>query len=83
MEKDKFYGKTALILSLGFFIPMFNIGLSIVSIWLALKALRKVDENPKKYGGRKYAVAALVISVMTVILTVFGTAIYAFEKLRC
>ena len=38
-EKDAFHAKIAFYLSLGFWIPLFNIGLCIVSIILASKAL--------------------------------------------
>ena len=72
---DSFYGKVALILSLGFWIPLFNIGLCAVSIYLALKALKLTDEDPKKYGGRKQAVIALILSTTSILLTAIGIVV--------
>lgn len=73
---DSFYGKTALFLSLGFWIPLFNIGLCAISIYLAIKCLKLTDIDPKKYGGRKQAVIALVLSSTSILLTIIGSAIF-------
>jgi len=81
--KDTFYAKWALILSLGFWIPLFNIGFSITSIYLALKSLRLTDKQPKKYGGRKMAVIALVLSTATFIGTTAFSLIYMYRRLTC
>jgi len=67
MKKDNFYAKTAFILSLGFWIPLFNIGLTIVSIFFACKALKLVDKDPKKYSGRTLAIIALILSITTLV----------------
>ena len=72
MKKDNFYAKTAFILSLGLWIPLFNIGLTIVSIFFACKALKLVDKNPKKYSGRTFAILALVLSITTLIGMIAG-----------
>ncbi len=82
-KKDSFYAKTAFFLSLGFWIPLFNIGLTIVSIYFALKALKLSEKNPKKYGGRKYAVIALVLSVSALALTFAWATIFGLRKLIC
>ena len=82
-EKDSFYAKTAFFLSLGFWIPLFNIGLAIVSIFLALKALKLSEKNPKKYGGRKHAIIALILSVSALALTLAGVTIFGLRKLLC
>jgi hypothetical protein len=75
-QKDSFYGKAALYLSLGFWIPLFNIGLCATSIYLAIRALKQVDENPERYDGKNQAVIALVLSSTSILLTLIGTAIY-------
>lgn len=79
-KTDDFYAKTALVLSLGFWIPLFNIGLCIVAFWFAVKALKLSDKNPTKFGGRKHATIALVISVATLILTIAGATIFGIRK---
>lgn len=82
-KKDSFYAKTAFFLSLGFWIPLFNIGLTIVSIYLAIKALKLCEKKPKKYGGKKHAILALIISVSALALTIVGATIFGLRKLIC
>lgn len=82
-QKDSFYGKTALVLSLGFWIPLFNIGLMMVAIYFAIKAIRFTDQHPEHFDGRKQATFALVIAFTTLVLTIFGTVLYAFQKFKC
>jgi uncharacterized membrane protein len=76
MKMDKFHAKTAFFLSLGFFIPLFNIGFILVSIFLAFKALKLIEKHPKQYSGKGYAITALVISITAIILTIIGFIIY-------
>ncbi|MBN2421704.1 hypothetical protein JXB41_00635 [Candidatus Woesearchaeota archaeon] len=78
---DRFYAKTAFFLSLGFWIPLFNVGLIIVSLWLAIKALKLIEQNPKKYSGRRYAITAMVLSVTSLVMTLFGLSLYLMQKI--
>jgi hypothetical protein len=82
-RRDCFYAKTAFILSLGFWIPLFNIGLCVVSIYFAIKSLRLINKNSKRYGDIKYVIAALVLSITTIIVTVIGISIFALKQLKC
>jgi hypothetical protein len=77
MKRDKFHAKTAFFLSLGFWIPLFNIGFVLVSIYLAFKALKLIDKHPKQYAGKGYAITALIISITALILTITGFIIYS------
>ena len=81
--KDNFYAKIALILSLGFWIPLFNIGLSIVSIYFATRSLNLINKDSKRYGGIKCAIVALVLSITTIIITGIGVSIFALKQLNC
>jgi len=69
-KKDSFYAKTAFYLSLGFWVPLFNIVLCTVSVILAWKAINLNIKEPKKYGGRGYAITALVLGGIALILTI-------------
>ena len=80
IKKDNFYAKTALILSLGFWIPLFNIGLTIVSIFFSLKALNLVDKHPKKFSGRTFAIIALVLSITTLVAMLAGIIYWLYLK---
>jgi hypothetical protein len=76
--KDSFLAKLSFFLSLGFWVPLFNVGLCTVSIFLAVSSIRKIIDEPKTYGGMGYAVAALVLSVTSIVLTVVGLVWYLF-----
>ena len=81
-KADDFYARTALLLSLGFWIPLFNIGLCITSLILAFRALKFIDSSPKDYAGKKMAIAAIVISILAIILTAVGVVIYVIRSLN-
>ncbi|MBD3203618.1 hypothetical protein GF327_04945, partial [Candidatus Woesearchaeota archaeon] len=76
--QDNFYSKTSFYLSLGFWVPLFNIGFAIVSLWFGLKALRLAEKNPKKYQKRKYAVIGIALSLTTLVLSIFGIFLFGF-----
>jgi uncharacterized BrkB/YihY/UPF0761 family membrane protein len=74
--RDKFYAKIAFFLSLGFWIPLFNIALCIISIIIAVIALKKYYQEPDKFGGLGYVIAALIISLTGIVLTIVGLIIF-------
>jgi hypothetical protein len=81
-SKDSFCAKVSFYLSLGFWIPMFNIAMCILSLYYAAKALKLRHNEPDKYDGFVYAIIALVLSVSSLIMTVFGVIVY-FKKKAC
>jgi hypothetical protein len=81
--RDAFYAKTSFYISLGFWIPLFNVGLCVVSIILALKALRYQHDSPKQFRGRGYAIAALIISFAALILSLAFAVIYLYRQVTC
>jgi len=83
MKKDSFYSKLSFYLSLGFWIPLFNVGLSIVSMIIAIRALRLVFKEPKKYGGLGYAVTALILSISSIIITITGLILFLMSERIC
>ena len=62
-KKDSFHAKLAFGLSLGFWVPLFNIGFLIASIVFAVIALKRNRQDPAHFDGRGWAAAALVLSV--------------------
>lgn len=81
--KDKFFAKIAFFLSLGFWIPLFNVGLCIASIIIGFMAIRKIMNEPNKYGGMGYAVTAIVLSVTSLVLSLLGLIIYLSSEQIC
>jgi len=83
MKRDSFYAKLAFYLSLGFWIPLFNIAICITSMILAVMALKTHYKEPKVYGGVGYAAAALVLSLTSLVLTIVGLFIWLFSEDIC
>ena len=83
IKKDSFNAIIAFILSLGFWIPLFNIGLSLVSVYLAIKSLRLIRSDSKKYGGFGFSIAALVISLTTLAGSLVFAFVYTFRTVTC
>ncbi|NQU98308.1 hypothetical protein HQ533_02485 [Candidatus Woesearchaeota archaeon] len=82
-KKDRFNAILSFILSLGFWIPLLNIGLSLASLFLAIRALRQINLNPEKYGGMGYAIVALIISLTTFIGSVIFGVVYMYRRVTC
>lgn len=86
MKKDRFYAVSSILLALGFWIPLFNIGLSISSIILALKHLRLAHEDPKRYDGgrgKTISIIALVIGFATLAGSLIFLTVYMYRRLTC
>ncbi|NOZ80867.1 MAG: hypothetical protein GXP63_04290 [DPANN group archaeon] len=82
-KQDRFYAKFAFWLSLGFWIPLFNIALSIGSLTLAVMAIRRHYHDPERFGGMGFAITALVLSSAGIIMTIIGLIIYLNSAAIC
>lgn len=82
-SKDKFFPKIAFGLSLGFWVPLFNFGLCIASLIIAVKSLKNIFREPDKYGGIYFAIIAIVLSVSSLVLTIIGLLIYLMSEQIC
>ena len=81
--KDAFYGKLAFYLSLGFWVPLFNIGFTAVSIFYAIRSLKLIKAHPKKVGGFWYSLIGLIISVSALVTTIVFLSVYAWRQITC
>ncbi len=81
-KKDDFNAKLSFVLSLGFWVPLFNIGLCIISIIIAIHVLRRYFEDPTEVGGLYYAISAFVISATALIMTAVGVVIYVISRMN-
>jgi hypothetical protein len=80
-QKNKFTAKLSFYLSLGFVIPLFNIGLALISIIYGVKALRLIANDPKKYGGLGFALAGLVIGIATFLTSLLFMGIFLYGQI--
>lgn len=81
--KNLFTANLAFWLSMGFWIPLFNIGFAAVAIWQGVKAVRLADADPKSFGGRGRALAAVIIGITTLVLTFIGIILYSIRFMTC
>ena len=81
-KKDTFQARLAFYLSLGFWIPLFNMGLSVAAIIIAWRALIKMGRD-KRFGGQAYAIIALILGFATAIGSIVFLSVYMFQKLTC
>jgi succinate-acetate transporter protein len=70
--KDKVFAITALVCGLLFWVPLFNILLGALAIIFGLLAIRRVRENPDRYGGQGMAVVGLILGIISVLFTLLG-----------
>ena len=82
-KKDSFNAKLSFILSMGFFIPLFNIGLSIAALIIAINSLRRINQYPDKFDGLKYSIAAITISATTIVLSIIFIFAYMYQRMSC
>lgn len=82
-DKDKFLPKIAFGLSLGFWVPLFNVGLCVASLILSIKALKDIFREPEKYGGLPLVIIALVLSISSLVFTAIGLGIYLTSEQIC
>lgn len=80
---DKFHAKLSFYLSLGFWVPLFNVGLCITASIIAIMAIKKHSKEPKYFGGVGYAITALILSITSLILSIVGLFIYLFSDQIC
>jgi hypothetical protein len=82
-KRDKFHAKLAFYLSLGFWVPLFNVGLCITSLIIAIMAIKKHSKDPKCFGGIGYAITALILSITSLILSILGLILYLLSDQIC
>lgn len=82
IKKDNFQAKLAFYLSLGIIVPLFNVGFSFAAVVIAFKALSQIKSD-HRFGGLKYAVAALVIGCAGVVSSIIGIVIFLLKRFTC
>ncbi|MGV8141006.1 MAG: DUF4190 domain-containing protein [Candidatus Woesearchaeota archaeon] len=77
--KDKVFAITAFVCGLLFWVPLFNMILSPMAVVFGILAIRRVRENPERYGGQGLAVTGLILGLLAIIFTVIGIYILLFR----
>ena len=69
---------TSFVFGLFFWIPLLNLIFGALSMYLGLKALRKIKKEPKLYGGRWYAFLGITLSVLIYLFYLTGVGMCIF-----
>jgi hypothetical protein len=79
--RDRFYARLSFFLGLGFWIPLLNFPLSILSIIFGISALRLAHLYPQRYGGRVYAIIGIILSSLPIIFGISALIIPSTRQL--
>ena len=79
--RDRFYAKLSLFLGLGFWIPLLNFPLSILSIIFGISALRLAHLYPQRYDGRTYAIIGIILSAFPILFGISALIIPSTRQL--
>jgi uncharacterized membrane protein len=83
LVKDTLFAKIAFYLSLGFWVPLFNIALCVASLIIAIPLIKRIREEPEKFGGLNYVIFAIIISLLGIIATIIGLIVYLQSQTFC
>lgn len=75
--KDKSFAITSFVCGALFWVPLFNAVLGVLALVFGILAIRRVRENPSRYGGQGLALAGIVLGCIALI---FG-AVWVFLRL--
>ena len=82
-KKSKTMALASFIFALFFWIPLLNLIFGALSIYLGIKALRKIKKESKLYYGKWYAVIAIILSALVYIFYFTGVVmcIYGYKAI--
>jgi len=78
-KKDKVFAITSFVCGLLFWVPLFNVILGPLAVVFGVLSIRRVREDPERYGGQVLAVIGVILGVISVIFTVVGVYITLFH----
>ena len=68
MEKSKRMAATSFAFGLAFWIPLLNFVFGVLAIYLGIKALLKIKQEPDKYAGKFFAIIGIILGVLPIAL---------------
>ena len=78
MAKNRNMAMASFILGLFFWMPLFNMILGPIAIFLGIKALIKIKKQPKKYTGKWYAISGIILGWIPIFLWIVQLVMMAF-----
>ncbi|MBI2659466.1 DUF4190 domain-containing protein [Candidatus Woesearchaeota archaeon] len=83
MKKSKATAVASFVLGLFFWIPLINLICGALAIYLGIKSIKKIRQNPKQFGGRWLAVLGIILGVIVyaAYLTAIGMCFLGFKEI--
>ncbi len=65
------------------FIPLINLIFAIPAIYLGIKSIKKIKQNPQKFGGKWFAVVGIILGVLVYLtyITGLGMCLIGFKEI--
>ncbi|HLC65003.1 MAG TPA: DUF4190 domain-containing protein [Candidatus Nanoarchaeia archaeon] len=82
MTKNSPFAKKSFYLGLFFWVPLFNLILSPIAIYLGIRALRQIKKEPEVYSGKGYAVVGLILGIIPLLLGLIYLIFFFFPGLK-
>ena len=82
-KKDNFTAKLSFFLSFGSIVPLLNFAFCIISLVMAINAMKQIYKQPDKYSGLVYAYLAVGISFSMLVVSTLFMIVYFNRKLTC
>ncbi len=77
MKQSRHDAIVVFILSFFCFIPYLNLFMSPIILYMSIIVLRKIKSQPAQFGGRKFAMLAFCLSILTIVLS-YGSFILEY-----
>ena len=74
---------TSFIFGLVIFIPLINLIFAVPAIYLGIKSIKKIKQNPQKFGGKWFAVIGIILGVLVYLtyITGLGMCLIGFKEI--
>jgi len=72
MKKSKGMAVASFAFGLTFWIPLLNIVFGIFAIYFGVRALKNIKTNPKKFGGKWFAITGITLAILPITFYLWG-----------
>ena len=83
MKKSKAMPIASFIFGLTFWIPLINLIFGVFAIYLGIRSLSKIKNDPDKYGGKAFALIGIILGAVVYItyLTGIGMCLTGYKEI--
>ncbi len=79
VEQEKSYSLAAFICGLFIWVPLFNVVLGPLALLFGIIGMRRIKQDPKRYGGAGYALTGIILGSIAVVFTLIWAYVSLFH----